>query len=510
MATSSNAAKTKNRGSRKGTAKASGGDAKTAGKRRSVRERVGSSRLLSTPATIMGPRLLFVFSIVALSILGLIMVYSASSITAYNQFHNASYYFDRQVVFLAIGVVLCVVVAAVPYRFWGSLPVFMTLWVLSCLLLAASALGGGVSALGAERSIMIGSFALQPSEFAKIAVLLTVASLIQMYRAHAFDIRRFGLLTLIAVGIPMILIYRQPDLGTAIILAVGILAILVLAGVTWKFVAVLFAVGAAYVVFACVTQPYHLDRIVAMFNPWVDPQGDGYQSIQSLYAFGSGGLFGTGLGLSRQKYLYLPYAHTDFIFSVIGEELGLVGTLAVVALFAVFVYSGMRISRSAPDLFGCLIAGGMTVMIGFQACVNMAQACGIAPVTGKALPFLSYGGSSLVATFIMCGIVISVSMRSVVGAAHERKRDNFLVYDSGRGKGKAAEKAPEKTSGKKRRPRPGQGQRPPEGDPQRQPRRTRDNVVSLHEPVSHVQKGEYRYGQSIYTRRRGNRHDGKR
>lgn len=157
--------------------------------------------------------------------------------------------------------------------------------------------------------------------------------------------------------------------------------------------------------------------------------GDGYQAIQSLYAFGSGGVFGTGLGLSRQKYLYLPYAHTDFIYAIVGEELGLIGAVFVVVLFGLFIFAGMRICRNAPDMFGCMLAGSFTVMIGFQACVNMACVTGIAPVTGKALPFISYGGSSLIATMIMIGIILSVSLRSKVGMSHERKRDNLRVID---------------------------------------------------------------------------------
>lgn len=413
----------------------------------------GSSRLLAEPAAIMGPRLLFILSVVALCILGLVMVYSASSITAYNEFGDAAYYVKRQAVFLAIGLVLCVVCSRIPYSVWSLPAVFITFWAISVAMLSLTAFGMGITALGAERSIVIAGFNLQPAEFAKITVLIAVASIVQMRMNGAIDGRRFIVIILVATIVPLILIYRQPDLGTAIILAVGLIALALLAGISWKIVGLILGVVIAYIVIACITQPYHLDRITSMLDPWVDPQGDGYQAIQSLYAFGSGGVFGTGLGLSRQKYLYLPYAHTDFIYAIVGEELGLIGAVAVVVLFGLFVFAGMRICRNAPDMLGCMLAGSFTVMIGFQACVNMACVTGIAPVTGKALPLISYGGSSMLATMIMIGIVLSVSFRSKVGMSYERKRDNFVVID---GKGDVHADTPPRRS-------------------------TRDNVISIHD-----------------------------
>lgn len=425
-----------------GTRNPKKGTKDTAGDKRVSAEKTSRfAGLFGAPARILGPRLLFIASVVVLCILGLVMVYSASSITAYDEFGDASYFFDRQVVFLALGVVVCIVLAFVPYSFWGHPPVFIALWLVACAMLALTAFGGGVSALGAERSILIAGFNLQPAEFAKIAVLMTVASLLSMLRGGQLETKTAIVFVIVAAAVPIFLIYRQPDLGTVIILFIGLLSLLILSGFPWKVVAGIVGVLVVYVVVVCIVQPYHIDRIVAMFDPWLDPQGDGYQSIQSFYAFGSGGLFGTGLGLSRQKYLYLPEAHTDFIFSIIGEELGLVGTLFTVALFAVFVFSGMRICRTAPDVLGCLFSGGLTVMIGFQACVNMAQACGIAPVTGKALPFLSYGGSSLVATLMMVGIILSVSRCSRIGIAHERRRDDLVVLDGKRDRRAGAEKA---------------------------------------------------------------------
>ena len=394
-----------------------------------VKSREKQSALLSEPAQIMGPRLLFILSVAFLCIMGLVMVYSASSISAYDDFGDPTYYFKRQAIFLVIGLIACVIFARVPYSLWAKPVIFIAFWAISVILLTATAFGLGVSALGAERSIIIAGFALQPAEFSKITVLIAIASLVEMRNSEKISNVRFITIVIVASIVPLVLIYRQPDLGTAIILAIGIISLALLAGISMKIILGIIAAVAIYIVFACVTQPYHLERIVSMFDPWLDPQGSGYQSIQSLYALGSGGMFGTGLGLSRQKYLYLPYAHTDFIFAIIGEELGLVGTLLVVVLFGVFVYAGLRICRNAPDMLGCTLVGSMTTMIGFQACVNMMCVIGIAPVTGKALPFVSYGGSSLMATMIMVGIILSVSFRSKVGAANERRRENLMVIE---------------------------------------------------------------------------------
>jgi cell division protein FtsW len=413
-----------------------GSDSKRSGnakpsKRGSVVKRIRQSRFMKEPGSIMGPRLLFIASVAVLLTFGLIMVYSASSITAYNDFHDAAYYVKRQAMFMVIGIIACIVCAKIPYRFWCNPTVFVVLWFITVLLLTATAFGLGVSALGAERSIMIAGFALQPAEFAKIVILMTCASLFELWHEGKFEFKHFIGILAVATLVPLILIYRQPDLGTAIILAVGFLALCLLAQVPLKPIAIIIGVLVLYVVFACVTQPYHLERIITMFDPWVDPQGDGYQSVQSLYAFGSGGLFGTGLGLSRQKYLYLPYAHTDFIFAIVGEELGFIGAAALVVIFGVFIFAGIQISRRASDLYGCYIAGSMTVMVGFQACVNMACVCGIAPVTGKALPFISYGGSSLMATMIIVGLILSVSVHTRVDAENEQRRDNLRVLDGG-------------------------------------------------------------------------------
>lgn len=411
------------------TAKTGSGD-----KARASRGAALSSALsgaFSAPAGIMGPRLLFIGCVAVLCMLGLVMVYSSSSILAYSETHNPSAYLERQLLFMVVGIALCVVLAKVPYRIWRSSGVCVALCVIAFLTLALCKLKG-VSALGAERSISLGPFALQPSEFAKIAVMLVFVSLVSRLMNAEITLGRFAASALFAVLVPIILIILQPDLGTTSILVAGLLAVCILAGVPVPFIFGVLGLFAFVFVIICFAQPYHLDRFAALLDPWSDPLGNGHQTIQSFYAFGSGGIFGSGISTSRQKYLYLSEAHTDFIFSILGEELGLVGTCSTVALYVLFAFAGLRIARTAPDKYGSLVAGGLSVMLCVQAFVNMAQACGVIPVTGKALPFITYGGSSLLASFIIVGLVLSVSLHSKLGAANERRRDSLLILSGGK------------------------------------------------------------------------------
>ena len=407
----------------------------TAGRSSARAGRAEGPSIFGAPALIMGPRLLFIFAVLALCILGMVMIYSASSITAYsdaNFGNDSTYFFKKQVIWLAIGLAACLVCVFAPYRLWADTRVAWALHGMSLLLLIAVAAGLGSTQLGADRSISIAGFSIQPAEFAKITTLLFLASHLDRMREGSLEFWRGIGICLVVLVITMLLIYKQPDLGTAMILFVGVLALMILYGFpAWV---ILGAVGIVVLYFVAVSflQPYHLDRITTFLDPWADAQDSGYQSVQGFLAFGSGGIFGTGLGLSRQKYNYLPYAYNDFIFAVIGEELGLIGAAGTLLLFALFIYAGLRISHMAPDQYAAVVSGSMTSMIGFQACLNMACVVGIAPVTGKALPFISYGGSSLLATMIMVGLILGVSRASRLDIASERRRDNLLVMDGGR------------------------------------------------------------------------------
>ena len=422
---------------RGGSSKTAAAD-KSTGKRKHVVKKEKPTEptgIFSAPAQIMGPRLVFIACVVILCLLGLVMIYSSSSIEAYGDStfgNNPFYFFKQQVVWLAVGTAACVAAACIPYSVWKGAGWAYFLWGMTFALLTAVFAGLGTTSLGADRSLPLGPVSIQPAEFAKITLILLMASILERKSAGSISTVRANGEMAVTACLTLFMIYEQPDLGTAIILFVGIVCFLMLAGMNIKPIMVIIAVCVAYVIVVCFVQPYHLDRIKTMIDPWSDAQGNGYQSVQGFLAFGSGGIFGTGLGMSRQKYDYLPYAYNDFIYAVIGEELGLVGALFTLLVFAAFIYAGIRIAHTAKDVHGAVLAGSYTCMIGFQACVNMACVVGMAPVTGKALPFISYGGSSLMATMIMCGLILSVSIRSRLDNQVEKRRENLVVMDGGK------------------------------------------------------------------------------
>jgi cell division protein FtsW len=345
-------------------------------------------------------------SAVFLMVFGLVMIYSASSVTALAKEGNSWIYLAKQLVFIALGWAVAIVLGRFDYRLFRQRS--MLVWAGAVALLVVVLLYGFVSH-GARRWIPLGLFNLQPSELAKVACVIAVAAVAIEWQRGRLDTKAFGTRALMLTAVPAALIMLQPDMGTTATLIVAVVLVLVLAGIPMLWVAGstagLVALGAVFI-FA---EQYRLERFLGFLDPWKDPAGKGYQTIQALYAFGTGGLQGVGLGLSRQKFFYLPEAHTDFILAIIGEEAGLIGTLAVVVGFAIFVWAGIRIAAGARDDFGHLIAGGITGMLAFQAVVNMAAVTGMMPVTGKPLPFVSYGGSSMLVTMTCLGLLLSVS-----------------------------------------------------------------------------------------------------
>ena len=385
--------------------------------------------ILATPSRFMQPRLILYAMTFALVALGLLMIYSSSSITAMAAFesdYNAAYYLQRQLIFGAIGLVAAAVVAVSDYHLWVRflLPaVWIATIVLLGLVLTSSA---GLDAYGATRWISIGGFNLQPSEFAKITVILTAANVAQRYyEDFSLSFTTFTYLMAIGVGLPLGLIILQPDKGTTIICALTLYVMGYLAGVSRRALAMAAGVGVIAVLILAFKDAYSRARVMTVLNPWKDPYGDGYQLIQGFYAFGSGGLFGVGIGLSRQKYSYLPMAHNDFIFAVIGEELGLAGTLGMLLAFAALAWAGLQIARYAPDLSGRLVAAGCTTMIVIQLLVNICGVLGMIPLTGKPVPFVSYGGSSIISCLLLVGFIASVSRHSSLPDTvfAERRRD---------------------------------------------------------------------------------------
>ena len=346
--------------------------------------------------------------LVVLNLIGLVMVLSASSVVAIEHQGSPYYYFSRQVMWLAGGTVAFLLALRVDYRRWRALSLPL-LGVTGLLLVLVFIPGLGVNANGSSRWLGYGNFSVQPSEFAKLSVLLFSADLLARRGRFIADTRVTLRPVLAVFGIFAILILLQPNLGTTIVLAAIVFAVLFTAGVPFGPLGAwgVLGVGAAGVL--ALAKSYRRARLLAFLHPWNDPLGIGYQNIQSQVSLASGGWFGVGLGASRAKWGFLPYAHTDFIFAIIGEELGLFGALLVVGLFVGLGLLGVRAAMLAPDPFGRLLAVGITTWFCVQAFVNIGAVIGVLPITGVPLPFISFGGSSLVATMAAAGVLGNVA-----------------------------------------------------------------------------------------------------
>lgn len=354
------------------------------------------------------PDFVIVIAIILLLTIGVIMVYSASAAFAYHKYGDSFYFAKRQFLFAALGVFLMFLVANIHpknFRKWCT-PGLIICFVLLILVLIP---GVGILRNGARSWLGIGAFSIQPSEFMKLAMITFLA---KIFSQNHYDISHFvrGFLPgLLMVGTTFGLIMLQPDLGTGTVLVGTCLVIIFVAGARYKHILGFMMIGVAGFVGLVLAAPYRIKRITAFLNPWQDPLGAGYHLIQSLFAIGPGGLLGLGLGMSRQKHLYLPEPHTDFIFSILAEELGFLGGVTVIILFAIIVWRGVRIAIGAPDLFTSLVATGITAMIMIQAVINIGVVSGAFPVTGITLPFLSYGGSSLTLSLVAVGILLNLS-----------------------------------------------------------------------------------------------------
>jgi cell division protein FtsW len=356
--------------------------------------------------------------IAVLNLLGLVMVLSASSVSALDTYGSSWYIAMRQGIWLLVGTVMCVIVMKVDYHRWRrwSLPALAVTAVLLGLVLVP---GVGINVNGSSRWLGYGPLSLQPSELAKLTVLLFVADLLARRAAWIADLR----LTLVPVAVVFgsfaLLLMLQPNLGTTLVLGAIVLSVLHVAGTPLLPLMGVGVSGAVVATGLALGASYRRARVLAFLNPWADPLNTGYQNIQSLVGVASGGLTGLGLGESRAKWGFLPYAHTDFIFAIIAEELGLVGACVVVALFAALCILGAKASQQAPDRFGMLLASGITVWFGVQAFVNIGAVIGILPITGVPLPFVSYGGSSLVFSMIGAGLLLNVARQ---GQSPQRAR----------------------------------------------------------------------------------------
>lgn len=391
-------------------------------------------RFGAIPERFMQPRLVLLVSTAILVCFGLVMIYSASSISAMtseDMGYNPFYYVQRQLGFAAAGVALAFIVSRIDYRaVVRNLQV--PIWVVTIGMLAIIFTPiAGADAYGATRWISIGPFSFQPSEFAKITILISVSYLAQQYFIdQTIDQMEFFKKFAIAALAPLLLILAQPDKGSTLIIVGTLLVIGYLADVDRRVLATIAVAGFIGFVFLSLKDDYSRARVVTMLNPWADYYGAGYQLAQGFYAFGSGGIFGVGFGFSRQKYSYLPMAHNDFIFAVIGEELGFIGVLGLLAVFGALVWAGFKIARYAPDLTGRLIAAGCTSMFIIQAFVNIGGVLGLLPLSGKPLPFISYGGSTIMSSILMVGLLMSVSRQSrLPETEYDRQRASWSIAE---------------------------------------------------------------------------------
>ena len=345
---------------------------------------------------------------VGLSLFGLLMQYSASGYAALTRYGDEFFYLKKQSVALVAALGCMLFFSRVEPRSLAKLsPVFL---VVSIGLLAALFIPGlGVEMYGATRWLDLGLGTVQPSEFAKFALVLFMASVLAEKKEIGFW--RFALCAFAAASV-CVLIMLEPNMSIAVLVALVAMFMLFVCGVRLKWFAALSVPAVAGAVLLIVAEPYRLKRLLAFLDPWASPLGEGYQLIQSYYALGSGGVFGVGLFNSRQKYLFLPFAESDFVFSVVGEELGFVGCVAVIAAFCALIYFGFRTASRAEDAFSAFAAAGLTAVIAFQTLLNIAVVTGSIPPTGLPMPFLGYGGSSLVTFCSAVGMIDSIARRA--------------------------------------------------------------------------------------------------
>jgi cell division protein FtsW len=347
-------------------------------------------------------------SAVILIAVGVVMIYSASAIYAFDRMKDSLFFLKRHLVYLAMGGFLAAWVAGLDIP---SLRKHAKIILIAAIVLLALVLIPGIGSAtgGARRWFKLLGFSFQPSEFLKIAIIFYMADFLDRKKSSLHDIRHTVIPALFVLGMAAGLIFLQPDLGTAVTVALVVLILFFAAGFHWTHLSVLILSAVPVLLYAMLAKPYRRKRILAFFHPWEDPRGVGFQIIQSFLALGSGGIFGVGLGRSQQKLFFLPESHTDFIFSIIGEELGFLGAASVVILFLVFIFAGMVIVFRAKSRFSQLLGLGLVSLIALEAVINIGVSIGALPTKGLSLPFISYGGSALLANMAALGLLINLS-----------------------------------------------------------------------------------------------------
>ncbi len=346
--------------------------------------------------------------VVILAALGVVMVYAASAYTAMDRYQDPIYFLKKELLFFGLGLGGMTVMANINYSHlqWFVYPLLMLSLILMILVLVP---GFGVEAGGARRWLRVGGLTFQPSELTKIGLIVYLAHSLKKKADRLKDFVYGFIPYIVILGVFFMLMMLQPDLGTAVGLAVVAMLMLFMAGSPLHYLVSVLLVSLPVLYVLIMSEEYRRQRITAFLDPWSDASGSGFQIIQSFLAMGSGGLTGVGLGEGRQELLFLPEPHTDFIFAVIGEQLGFIGAVLVVGAFVLFLIRGMLISVRSVDPFGRYLALGLTVMVSIQALMNFGVVVGLLPTKGLPLPLISYGGSSLVMTLLSVGILLNIS-----------------------------------------------------------------------------------------------------
>ena len=355
---------------------------------------------------------ILLFATITISLFGLLMIYSSSNIWAEYKFNDGFYYLKHQLIFFFIGLIIMYIVSKINYEVYYK---YSNVILLTCLILLILVLIPGIGSIrnGSRSWFGIGSFGIQPSEAAKLGLIIFSSKFLSNSESHIKSFKKGVLPILIITFLCFGLIMLQPDLGTGVILVMSIISLLFISGVDMKFFFIAGILGVIGIIILIIIAPYRMDRITSFVNPWSDPLGTGFQIIQSLYAIGPGGLLGTGFGNSIQNHFYLPEPQTDFIFSIISEEFGVLGSLIVVGLFILILYRSIKISTHTKDLFSKYLSFGIIFQMIFQTLMNLMVVIGLIPVTGVTLPFLSYGGSSLLISMASIGIILNISKNTL-------------------------------------------------------------------------------------------------
>ncbi|MDO4436932.1 MAG: putative peptidoglycan glycosyltransferase FtsW [Coriobacteriaceae bacterium] len=392
---------------------------------------MGEKYIAGVPARIMRPRLVFIVLLCALCAFGLLMVYSASSAEALELFGDSTYYLKRQAIFMAAGFALLMLIASPKIIPWGAVRTLLpkALWFITlALLVYVLGFGSGGDDWGASRWIGVGFFSLQPAEFAKPVVIVLIAKIFaDYYEERSIDTRKFVINLLVCVGLTCFLIYKEPDMGTALIIAATVFLMLYLSGLSNRAALLIIVLGVVALIVGTVAKDYRFERFLIQQDPWKDPFDKGYQTTMAIMAFASGGLFGRGIGNATLKYQYIPEAHNDFIFAVIGEEIGWIGSMIFVVVFIALFLAAMRIARQAPTYHARIMASGCSLILIVQFFVNIFGITNLFMMTGKPIPFVSYGGSSIITSLILAGIILRVSRESNVETVADRRRADMAV-----------------------------------------------------------------------------------